>query len=333
MRILAANNYTIKIGEESISSFNFSEYSQVSVLVDENTKKNCLPILLKKNKTLKDPIIVEIKSGEENKNISSCNFIWEQLINNNFDKDSLFINLGGGVIGDMGGYCASTYKRGIEFIHIPTTLLAMVDASIGGKLSVNFQDLKNQIGLFKNPKSVLIYPGFLETLEESQLKSGFAEILKHILIADKEKWDFLQETNFKDLEWENIISHSVNIKNTIVMSDSLEYGDRKKLNFGHTFGHAIESYYLKKENPILHGEAVFMGMLLELELSNLTTIEKVDIKNYILSNFDLPHLPEKDNLIRFMKNDKKNRDDRINFSLLEGIGDCTINNFFSEDEL
>jgi len=327
--IIQANNYPIVIGENSLTSFSFIDYSQIAILVDENTKRDCFSKLPK----LDNLIIIEIKSGEENKNINTCNFIWEQLTKYNFDRNSLLINLGGGVIGDMGGFCASTYKRGIDFIQIPTTLLAMVDASIGGKLGINFNVLKNQIGIFSYPKTVLINPLFLETLPDNQLKSGFAEVVKHALISDKNLWNRLRNTSFEEQNWEEIIETSIQIKNKIVLSDPLEKGERKQLNFGHTFGHAIESYYLEKGTSILHGEAVFMGILLEIEISSLSDLVKSEIKKYILSSFSLPHCPNKSDLIKYLKNDKKNSDGKISFSLLNKIGNCTIDNLFSEDEL
>ena len=329
MKEIKADNYSIWIGENSISKLDVSKYSKIGILVDENTKELCLPLLSK----IKKSVIIEIKSGEENKNIDTCNLIWNQLTKNSFDRDSLLINLGGGVIGDMGGFCASTYKRGIEFIQIPTSLLAMVDASVGGKLGIDFNGLKNQVGLFSNPKSVIINPKFLETLAENELRSGFAEVLKHALISDKKLWETIRNSSFNDLDWKCIIETSVNIKNNIVLTDPKENGERKKLNFGHTYGHAIESYYLQKGTPILHGEAIFMGIIIESELSSLTDSDKNQIKNYILSNFQLPHFPSKSELLSFMRNDKKNLDGKISFSLLKEIGNCTINNLFSEDEL
>ena len=329
MKEIKSSDYSVWIGGNSLSKLNISAYSKIAILVDENTKRDCFPKLQK----LENSIVIEIKSGEEYKNINSCNFIWEQLTKYNFDRNSLLINLGGGVIGDMGGFCASTYKRGIDFVQIPTTLLSMVDASVGGKVGINFNQLKNQIGLFNNPKSVLINPNFLETLPENQLKSGFAEVVKHALISDNNLWKQLMSTTFDSLDWGNIIKTSVQIKNKIVSADSFEKGERKKLNFGHTFGHAIESFYLEKETPILHGEAVFMGMILETEISNLSKEEKNEIKNYILSNFALPYTPKKNNLHKFLINDKKNKDEKINFSLLNKIGSCTIDNLFSTDEL
>ena len=329
MKEIKSIDYSIWIGKNSLSKLDISTYSKVAILVDENTKRDCLHKLPK----IENALIIEIKSGEEYKNISTCNFIWEQLTINNFDRNSLLINLGGGVIGDMGGFCAATYKRGLDFIHIPTTLLAMVDASVGGKLGIDFKGLKNQIGLFNNPKSVLISSEFLETLVENELKSGFAEVVKHALISDSSLWVKLKNLPFTDLDWEDIIDTSVQIKNKIVLADPFEKGERKKLNFGHTFGHAIESYYLEKGTPISHGEAVFMGLILETEISDLSETKKNEIKNYILSNFALPYTPKKSNLHKFLINDKKNQDGRINFTLLSEIGNCSFDNLFSLDEL
>ena len=329
MKEIKSDNYSIWLGENSLSKLDISGYSKVAILVDENTKRNCLPKLPQ----LENSIIIEVTSGEINKSISSCNYIWEQLSEHNFDRDSLLINLGGGVIGDMGGFAASTYKRGIDFIQVPTTLLAMVDASVGGKLGVDFNGLKNQIGLFNNPESVLIFPEFLETLPENQLKSGYAEVVKHALISDNNLWEKIISVPFNEMNWGEIIETSINIKNKIVLSDPYEKGERKKLNFGHTFGHAVESYYLEKGTPILHGEAVLMGILLEVEMSLVSQEQNNEIKNYILFNFSLPFTPKKSDLLPFLMNDKKNKVGKINFSLLTKIGTCNIDNLFSADEL
>ena len=333
VKVISSDKYKIHIGKESISNLVFSEYSQIAILVDENTKRECLPLLIKKSPSLKNTLVIKINSGEENKNMTSCNYIWEKLIEYNFDRNALLINLGGGVIGDLGGYAASCYKRGIDFIQIPTTLLAMVDASIGGKVGINHQHLKNQIGLFKNPLFVFINPEFLDTLKDSELKSGFSEIIKHCLIANKNKWESLKKINFNNVNWESIISDSIEIKNNIVLSDPKEKNDRKKLNFGHTFAHAIEAFYIKKGTPISHGNAVLLGILMEIEISKLSSNEKIEIKEFILSNFDLPYLPEKKDLIIYIKHDKKNKKDKINFSLLDGIGRCSINNFFLDNDI
>ena len=329
MKEIVSSNYSVWIGQDTLSDLDVSSYSKVAILVDKNTKRDCL----NKHPKLKNSTIIEIPSGEQNKTIANCNFIWNKLSEHHFDRNSLLINLGGGVIGDMGGFCASTYKRGIDFIQIPTTLLAMVDASVGGKLGIDLNGLKNQVGLFSNPKSVIINPKFLDTLPDNQLRSGFGEVVKHALISDKNLWETIRNSSFNDLNWKDIIEISVNIKNNIVLTDPKEDGERKKLNFGHTFGHAIESYYIQKGTPILHGEAIFMGIILESELSSLTDSDKNQIKNYILSNFQLPHFPSKSELLTLMRNDKKNLDEKINLSLLKEIGDCTIDNLFSDNEL
>ena len=329
MKEIVSSNYSVWIGEDSLSKLDILSYSKVAILVDENTKRDCLHKLPK----IDSHVIIEVKSGEHNKTISTCNYIWEKLTENHFDKNSLLINLGGGVIGDMGGFCASTFKRGIHFIQIPTTLLSMVDASIGGKLAIDFKNFKNQIGLFNNPKTVLIYPEFLDTLPKKILKSGFSEVVKHALIADRDLWNNISLKRFEDLDWLKIITTSVSIKNNIVLSDPYEIDMRKKLNFGHTYGHAIESFYLKKGTPVLHGEAVFAGMILETQLSNLHPEEKLEIKNYILSNFSLPFFPKKSDLLPFLINDKKNKLGKISFSLLNQIGDCMVDHLFSIDEL
>lgn len=329
MKEIVSSNYSVWIGEDSLSKLDILSYSKVAILVDENTKRDCLHKLPK----IDSHVIIEVKSGEHNKTISTCNYIWEKLTENQFDKNSLLINLGGGVIGDMGGFCASTFKRGIHFIQIPTTLLSMVDASIGGKLAIDFKNFKNQIGLFNNPKTVLIYPEFLDTLPKKILKSGFSEVVKHALIADRDLWNNISSKRFEDLDWLKIITTSVSIKNNIVLSDPYEIDMRKKLNFGHTYGHAIESFYLKKGTPVLHGEAVFAGMILETQLSNLHLEEKLEIKNYILSNFSLPFFPKKSDLLPFLINDKKNKLGKISFSLLNQIGDCMVDHLFSIDEL
>ena len=334
MRTLLADNYKIYIGDESLSVINSVSYSKVAILVDQNTKRYCLPILLDKLELLQDALIIEVEAGEQYKNIDSCNFIWNSLIEHHFDRDSLLINLGGGVICDMGGYCASTYKRGIAFMHIPTTLLAMIDASIGGKLGVNFHQLKNQVGIFNNPEDVIIFSGFLKTLDKDQLHSAFGEIIKHVLVSGTDKdWNDLKSISLENVDWEPLIFNSISIKLNVVLQDPFDIHERRILNFGHTFGHAIESYYLSRGDPILHGEAVLMGIILESDMSNLEDSDKLDIKEYILSNFALPHFPPRGDIVRFIMHDKKNKDDKINFSLLDGIGTCSIDHFFTADEL
>ena len=332
MKVVHSSTYDIKIGKGSLQTIQHSRYSAIAILVDEHTKANCLDIILKESQ-IKPKLIIEIHSGEEHKNISSCEHIWQQLTKAQFDRKSLLINLGGGVIGDMGGFAASCYKRGIDFIQVPTTLLAMVDASVGGKLGIDLENFKNQIGLFKAPKGVYIFPEFLQTLSQRQVISGYAEIVKHALITDKDYWQLLMETSIEKINWEETIHHSVTLKNDIVESDPYEENKRKILNFGHTIGHAIESYYLKKEKDILHGEAIALGMYLEAELSPLNIEKKKEIQDYLKSNFNLVDCPSLEQLLPFLKNDKKNEHDNINFSLLDDIGSCSYNNELSIDKI
>lgn len=328
MKEIKSENHSIWIGNGSLKKLDISNYSNVAIIVDENTKKYCLRYL-----EVEKPLIIEIKGGEKNKQIETCIKIWNELLSHKFDKNSVIINLGGGLIGDLGGFCASTYKRGIDFIQIPTSLLAMIDASIGGKTGMNFKKLKNQIGLLSFPKSVIIDPFFLKTLPDRELKSAFAEIIKYALVYDINLWDELQSFQFKIEEINNLIYKCVQIKNLIVSKDPNEKNIRKILNFGHTYGHAIESYYLNKNISILHGEAIFLGIILETEISRISINEKNKITNYIIKNFKLPDMPRKEDLINFLYNDKKNVNNKINFSLLIEIGKCTTDNLISKDEL
>jgi len=304
-------------------------FSQIGVLVDENTREHCLPVL--KN-LVSDVLIIEIVSGELYKNIDTCQEIWNQLTRAFFDRHALFINLGGGVIGDMGGFCAATYKRGIKFINIPTTLLAQVDASVGGKLGIDFHGFKNHIGIFANPDRIFIDPVFLQTLPERELRSGFAEVIKHSLIADATYWTNISKHQLSTQNWHAHIQHSVRIKNTIVEKDPTETGLRKILNFGHTIGHAIETYYLEnKRTKLLHGEAIAIGMICESYLSKekfgLEQGEIENIQSYILSIFDKVKFDQNDiePILSLCLQDKKNVKGTINFSLLEQIGKATYN--------
>lgn len=346
MKQLLSENTALYIGTDALKKFDrfiYQHYnlSKKFVLVDENISKYCLPLI--KNLQHLSPIkIIEIKSGEKNKNINTINKIWKELTLHNADRKSLFINLGGGVISDLGGFAASTFKRGIDFINLPTTLLAQVDASVGGKTGIDFtarnQILKNQIGLFSNPKAVFILPAFLKTLKKRDVLSGYAEIIKHTLIKDENYWPKISEIkSLSDLLLnerllERIIIHSIKIKNDIVSRDPLENNIRKMLNFGHTIGHAIESFSLKKDkNPLLHGEAIAIGMICEAYISNkISGLRKNDLEN-ISSSIKKLFLPYKLNkkyipdIIALMKKDKKNEREVINFSLLSKIGNCVIN--------
>ncbi len=306
-------------------------FSKIFILVDENTHEYCLPLLLGNLETEISFEILEVEPGEEMKNIQTVNQLWEILTEMQADRKALIINLGGGVITDMGGFVASTYKRGIKFINIPTTLLSMCDASIGGKTGIDLMHYKNMVGTFSFPEQIFVYPQFLETLPYKELRSGFAEMLKHGLIADQSHWESL--IRIQKLDMERIFPHiqtSMNIKQEVVEKDFHEKNVRKTLNFGHTIGHAIESLCLAKESPILHGEAVALGMICETYLSYLEgLITEIDsemiienIKKYY-SFIDLCDFKEED-IFDLLLNDKKNVESEINFSLLSGVGSCVF---------
>jgi 3-dehydroquinate synthase len=307
---------------------------KIHILVDENTEKHCLPIIHQ----IGEFSFSQILSGESNKNIDTCAAIWKDMTNNNLTRNSLLINLGGGVIGDMGGFAASTYKRGIRFVNIPTTLLSMVDASVGGKLGIDFMGLKNHIGLFKNPENVIISDVFLNSLPSNEKISGWAEVLKHGLISDKSYWEESKKMNpNKNSNLNYVIEKSVQLKGEIVTNDPEEKGLRKILNFGHTTGHAIESWNISKGNPITHGECVAAGMILESHISNQKgLVSEADLSDIAISikNLYLPvSFPDLSNLISLMKQDKKNTDSNISFSLLKRIGECIFDQPVTKDEL
>jgi 3-dehydroquinate synthase len=299
------------------------EPSKVAVLVDENTREHCLPLI---QQVLPQHTVIEIKSGEVHKNLDTCTHIWAQLTEHLFDRKALMINLGGGVIGDMGGFCAATYKRGIPFVNVPTTLLSQVDASVGGKLGIDFQGYKNHIGLFQEPNQVLIDAVFLETLPERELRSGFAEVIKHALIYDASYWNRLRGTSLAQQDWVKHIYHSVQVKSRVVEQDFREGGLRKILNFGHTVGHAVESYFLESGTPLLHGEAIAVGMIAEAYLSvkhsGLATEEAEEIEDFILAIFGQPQIPKEtfDDIVQLAKQDKKNDQTAIRCTLLKSIG-------------
>lgn len=307
--------------------------SKLFLLVDENSLNSCASHLITHVKALEKAEIIEIESGEENKTIDICYQLWKTLADYNADRNSLLINLGGGVISDMGGLVASTYKRGINFINIPTTLLAQIDASVGGKVGVDLDGLKNIIGLFNEPKAVFIYPDFLKTLDKRQMLSGYAEALKHGLILDKKYWNQLKKGMLSDSNfWLEMISTSVQLKNNIVLKDPTEKGDRKLLNFGHTIGHAVETHYLSGDDlPLLHGEAIVIGMICEAYISTKVNGLAEDSLKEITSTFSkfykLPILKmeEYHAMLELMKNDKKNTKSNLNFTLLKEIGSATFN--------
>lgn len=323
-----------------------NDYSSGFILVDDNTKFYCLKILLVHCPILSNYHIIEIKHGEINKKIKTCSFIWNVMIEKNADRKSVLVNLGGGVLTDIGSFVASTFERGIDFYNVPTTLLSMVDASVGGKTGINFNFLKNLIGTFTQPQGVVIGIEFLKTLPERELISGFAEMLKHGLILDLEYWNELKELNLK--YWRGLkgadkqqfqvlerqIRTSVSLKAHVVSKDPNEKEYRKILNFGHTWGHAIESFYLKshKYKTLLHGEAIAIGMILEGYLSNkLTRLPQKsaeEIRDTIRKFYPRVKISKSDQsqIFNLLKHDKKTIKQHLNFIFLEEIGQVVETN-------
>ncbi len=336
MRKIQAASYQVCIGDiagELNRLVAAGQYAKVFVLVDANTERDCLPLF----KELTDFSFssFSVPAGELHKHLGTCESIWDAMFSAGLGRRDLMINLGGGVIGDMGGFCAGTYKRGIDFIQVPTTLLSQVDASVGGKLGVDFKGLKNAVGLFKNPQAVLIDPRFLKTLPERELKSGMAEVFKHGLIADKAYWNISKDNT----DYASLVETSVRIKNEIVTEDPFEDGLRKALNFGHTIGHAVESYFLETPTPLLHGEAIGIGMVCEAFLSvrkaGLSLADAEEIKKRMIGFYGKVEIPEfaLPELLSWMRKDKKNEKDEINFTLLPEIGKVKVNASASPEEI
>ncbi|WP_026899226.1 3-dehydroquinate synthase [Daejeonella oryzae] len=342
MKALKSLSYTIFFENclnELVHFLSENAYSKVLVLVDSNTEKYCLPILQEHLGAAFQFDVIEVDAGEENKNIDFCIGIWKMMIDFGADRNTLLINLGGGVVTDMGSFAASTFKRGIDFVQIPTTLLSQVDASVGGKTGIDMDHVKNIIGTFSQPKAVFIDPVFLKTLDERQLYSGFAEMIKHGLIYDRGLFNQLKDLKPYEITSE-IIYQSIQIKNEVVMADPFEKGIRKILNFGHTIGHALESYSLENDkNPLLHGEAIAIGFICEAYLSfkqnSLPQNELLEISSLLNLMYPKYSFNEKcfPDLLSIMKNDKKNSLNRINFSLLSSIGHCEIDKFCTDDEI
>ena len=314
-----------------------ANHSALFILVDSNTHQHCLSRFLQRLETNNSFEIIEMDAGEESKNIDTCSGIWSTLSELGADRKSLLINLGGGVVTDLGGFVASTFKRGIAYINVPTTLLSMVDASVGGKTGVDLGNLKNQIGVITQPEMVLIDSKYLDSLPSNEMRSGLAEILKHGLIASETYWKkttSLHELTIEDLD--GLISESVSIKTNVVQRDPREENQRKTLNFGHTFGHAIESYFLThpEKTKLLHGEAVAAGMIMaafiSTKLCGFPEEKLTSISKKILDIFPKVDLEESDyeKIIGLLKFDKKNTHGNINFVLLKDIGqpqiDCRV---------
>jgi len=316
-------------------------YSSIFVITDSNTNDNCLSIFLAEISTEIPIEIIEIEAGEEQKNITTCIEIWNILLEFQADRKSLLIGLGGGMITDIAGFVASVFKRGIDFVNVPTSLLAMVDAAIGGKNGVDLGNLKNQIGTIAQAEIIVVDFRFLNTLPDREIRSGYAEMLKHGLIQDLEYW--IKLANFKNIDFtelDDLIIRSIEIKTKITSQDLTEKSIRKSLNFGHTLGHAIESYCL--ENPekrkLLHGEAIAIGMILESFLSfkkNLLSKENyLNIKNILKDIYPFMEFNRQDieEIIKLLSFDKKNQHKKILFVLLDGIGNFKIDQII-ENEL
>ena len=345
MQTIQANNYPVHFNEKGYEALNShlkaTKYSNLFIITDSNTNEYCLHKFLPYLETDLTIEIIEFEAGEINKNIDTCIEIWKVLTELGADRKSLVINLGGGVVTDLGGFVASTFKRGVDFINIPTTLLSMVDASVGGKTGVDLGNLKNQIGVINVPTMVLIDTQYLETVPQNELRSGLAEMLKHGLIFDKNYWEqFLDISTIDFSDLDLLIHRSVVIKNEIVMQDPTEKNIRKALNFGHTLGHAIESYFLENENKttLLHGEAIAVGMILESFISwqkkLITEIEDRQIKLAINAIYEAVQIDENDlqPIMDLLIHDKKNEFGTIQFALIDGIGSIKINQLV-ENEL
>ena len=335
-RIIISKN----LKSELATAISECEHDKTFILVDEVTKEKCWP-LLSKQLSMRKAKLITIGATDTHKNIESLAHVWEELGKDGASRHSLLINLGGGMVTDLGGFAASTFKRGINFINIPTTLLAMVDASVGGKTGINFNGLKNEVGVFNDSKYVILDTDFLKTLDGQNICSGYAEMLKHGLISNEKMWAELIKFNIQqpDLEkLQEMLAKSVKVKENVVKKDPHEQGIRKALNLGHTFGHAFESWSLK-HSPILHGYAVAYGMICELYLSAIKTGFPTDKmhqtvqfirENYGTINITCDDYPE---LIELMTHDKKNRNGIINFTLLANIGDIRIDQTATEKEI
>lgn len=307
-----------------------NKFSSLFILVDENSLRHCLPVLVTNVPKLLEAEVIELESGEKNKNLEVCMQVWTALGELGADRSSLLVNLGGGVITDLGGFIAATFKRGITFINIPTTLLAQVDASIGGKTGVDLGALKNEVGAFAEAEELFVWPGFLNTLPTRELASGLAEVLKHGLVADAAYWAHCTQANLMEVaSLEAIIRSSIAIKSAIVAADPKEINERKKLNFGHTIGHALEGLVLERgERTLLHGEAVALGMICESWISvqetKLPEEQHAQIVENIRRYFPLQVLNATDDhrLIELMRHDKKNEKGDIRMVLLREIGVC-----------
>ncbi|WP_108804067.1 3-dehydroquinate synthase [Aquimarina sp. Aq107] len=344
MKPIVSKDSIVYFNDECYTALNAylekANHSKIFILVDSNTYQNCYAHFMSKIEKEYEVEVLEIEPGEINKNIDTCTSIWNVLAEYGADRKSLLINLGGGVVTDLGGFIACTYKRGISYINVPTSLLAMVDASVGGKTGVDLGNLKNMVGVISESEMVLVDTEFLGTLPVNQMCSGFAEMLKHGLIQDRAYWDKMSDlSKLTTDDLDQLIYDSVIIKNKIVFEDPTEQNIRKYLNFGHTLGHAIESFYLTHpEKPeLLHGEAIAIGMILEgfisAALLSVTELELIQITQVILATFPKVDIDPKDYpaIMELLVHDKKNEKGNIYFVLLNTIGDAKYNCIVSDD--
>ncbi len=347
MKAISTSNYQVIFNDLQYDSVNqyidIKKPSKIVVITDSNTTKFCLEYFVSRLKYNNEILNISIPAGEQYKNIESCMLVWNYLSKNEVDRNSLVINLGGGVITDLGGFVASTFMRGIEYINIPTTLLAMVDASVGGKTGVDLCYLKNQIGLIADPKMVIIDTFYIQTLPNEEFNSGVAEILKHGLIYSKDYWSLITKNNISNNQsLKKIIFESIEIKKSIVEQDPMEKNIRKSLNFGHTLGHAIETYSHSHKigtSPLLHGEAIAIGLILAGYISSeklgfskdlLQEIIKQYYKYFKKIDFSVQSINEITALLKF---DKKNSNGRINFVLLQDIGKPILDQAVSNESI
>jgi len=311
--------------------------SKIIVFADENTYRFCWNKLLSTFDFLSKAELIVVLPGEENKTLETCNYVWDILADHKVGRHDIFINLGGGLITDMGGFIASTFKRGVKFINIPTTLLGMIDASFGGKTGVNLSNFKNQIGVFQEPIATYIDKSFLHTLPSNHIRNGMAEMIKHALISDDTLWKkLLQIETLTDILADDIFNRSLIIKMKIVNSDPKELGERKILNFGHTVGHALESYFFNFY-PIDHGHAVALGIMAEsyiaTKIKKLTSSEFNQITTFVKKYFVIPSIfpPEIPEILKLLHNDKKNYGGQIQCSIVDTIGHCLYDQAIDEE--
>lgn len=314
--------------------FEKQTYSQVVVLTDRNTRLHCYPQI---SANLPQHEMIEIEAGETFKNIDTCQLIWQRMTDLRLDRHALMVVVGGGVLGDMGGFCAATYKRGIDFLLLPTTLLAQVDASVGGKLAIDFNGIKNHIGVFQLPAATLICPAFLKTLPFRELRSGFAEVIKHCIIGDKAMWNQIRKNDAAAQDWDAVIRHSVAFKSQVVTEDPKEKGRRKILNFGHTIGHALETWFLDTDSHLYHGEAIAAGMIAESYLARKKGLISVDeegqIAGYLRDIYGKITVPNDPGIIEIMRQDKKNKGNKILMALPQGIGNAIWDVEINEEQV